>query len=417
MKCGQATLLSVLRKSMIINKRNFIDYSFLLMVIAISGIPYFTTTILYIPVVVILLILFLLRRKTFDKQFYLIIILIFIITVLQTYIFGFFSFQTILGVFLRVIIGFLIVKILNKKFTTYYVNLLYYLSIMSTIVFILVVTMPFLAPLLKSTLVPLLNIFNFAGSSHETLIIYNFNQLDGFRNSGPFWEPGAFGGYLIIAIIFIYFSDTIKNKNKKLIVLLLALITTLSTTAYAALGIFLFFYYFKSIKNIFLKIAISISIIYGGYYAFFNVDFIGKKIEHQLSEAKDADAYGADSNTQRFLNILRDIEDFKGHEWVGRGSNPKTRYAYKAEEQIRTVGLTDIIVRMGLPFFLIMLFFVYKSMCSLVNYTRKRKEQLYCIGSVLTILLTLMSEVYFNFPLYWSLIFLFLVYKPKGKIK
>ena len=395
---------------MIINKRHFIDYSLLFMVIAVSGIPYFTSTILYIPLSVILIIYFFIRKKKLDKKFVLFLILLTIITTLQAYIFDFFSFQTTLGIYLRVIIGYLIIKILKEKFIAYYINILYYLSITGTAIYLSIVILPSLESIYKSSLVPFLSIFNFSGTNLDTIIIYNFAHIEELRNSGPFWEPGAFAGYLIIAIIFLYFNNQILNKNKKLLILLFTLVTTLSTTSFIALSIFMLFYFYKNIKNIFIKITIIFSIIFTSYYAFFNFDFLGKKIEHQLNMAKNAKAYGADSDTQRFLNIMRDWEDFQGHELIGRGSNPLTRYQYKPEEQIRTVGLTDILVRVGIPFFIYILYLLYKSICSIVNHYK-----IYCIGVFLTIITILMSEVYFNFPLFWGLLFIFLVYKPKRK--
>jgi len=402
---------------MIISKRNFINYSLLFMVIAVSGIPYFTSTILYIPLTIILLMIFLIRQYTLHIDFILLLLLLTIITALQAYTFNFFSIQTTLGVFLRIIIGYLIVRILKERFLLYYINILYYLSIMGTSIYLLIVAIPSLIPVIKSTLIPMLNAFNVADTKLQTIIIYNFNHIENLRNSGPFWEPGAFAGYLLIAIIFIFFIKDIKHKNKKLIVLIFALFTTFSTTAFFAFSIFIFLYFYKNIKNIFIKIIISLSLLLSSYYAYFNFDFLGKKIEHQISMTKNANVYKKDSDTQRFLNIMRDIEDFRGHEIIGRGSNPLTRYAFKHEEQIRTVGITDILVRMGSVFFLIMMYFLYKSICAIVAIQYVKKKSLYCIGIMFTILLTLMSEVYFNFPIYWSLLFMFLIYKPKSKNK
>jgi hypothetical protein len=384
------------------------------MVIAISGIPYFTSSTLFVPIAIILFLTFLVRGKQFDKEFILFILLLTIVTVLQTYIFNFFSFQSTVGVYLRVIIGYLIVKILKENFIPYYINILYYLSIIGTIIYLSIVTFPSLESLYKLTLVPILSIFNFAGTRQETIIFYNLQHLESLRNSGPFWEPGAFAGYLMIAIIFIYFHN-IKNRKRKLIILVFALITTFSTTAFFALSIFLYFYYYNTIKNIIIKLTVASIIIYSSYYAFFNIDFLGQKIEHQFNMIRNAKVYGKDSNTQRFFNILRDIEDFKGHELIGRGSNPLTRYSFKHKEQIRTVGITDILVRMGLLLFLFIFYFLYKSICSIVKNSDKKGKGLYCVGIILTILTILMSEVYFNFPLYWSLIFIFLIYKRKRK--
>ena len=112
MKYGQEILPNILGKLMTINKRNFIDYSLMFIVIAISGIPYFSSSVLFLPVAIILFIFFLMRRNRFDREFILLLFFLTLITLFQTFIFNFFSMQTVLGVYLRVSVGYLIVKVL-----------------------------------------------------------------------------------------------------------------------------------------------------------------------------------------------------------------------------------------------------------------------------------------------------------------
>lgn len=395
-----------------LSKRNFIDYFLLFFTIAVSGIPFFSTSILYLPLFIILLLVFLIRKNKIDTKFLVILFFVGIITGLQTYIFDFFSFQTSLGVFLRIINGYLIIKLLKKKFISYYINILYFLAIISLIIYFPTLIIPSLGYLLSS-LSPILNFLNFADYEHSTIVIYNLHHLASLRNSGPFWEPGAFAGYLMPAYMFNFLTYE-KDKKQISFILLLAILTTLSTTAYLALFVFLFFAYYEKFKNIFIKIFAVIIILIGAYYSFISFDFLGEKIEYQLSFI-DQDPYLENTNTQRFLNILRDVEDFKGHEIVGRGSNPITRYSYELEDQIRTVGLTDILVRMGTPFFILMMYMLYHSICSIVRYYNENVK-LYCIGVFLSVLILLMSEVYFNFPLYWSLLFLQLIYKKPNRL-
>ncbi len=393
-----------------IDKRNFIDYTLLLSTIAVSGIPYFSSSTLFAPLFVVLFSVFLLRKKRLDWKFVILLIFLVVITLVQTYVFNFYSIQTIVGVFLRVIIAYLIVKILGEKFIPYFINILYGMAIVSMIFYFLVLLVPAMGDVFLS-IAPLFDIFNFAGYKNSTLVIYTLDDIEGQRNPGPFWEPGAFAGYLIVAYIFNFYSMD-KYKIKKSIVLLLTIITTISTTAYLALFIFLFFAYYKKIKNVFIRTIAVFIILVGGYYVFTGLDFLGKKIEHQLEIAQKQGIEGSD-DTQRFLTILRDFEDLKGHEIVGRGSNPVTRYSSGPLDQIRTVGITDILVRMGLPFFLLMMYFIYRSICSYIT-VEKQQNFFNCIGFFVSVLMILMSEVYFNFPIFWSLLFLQFIYnKPK----
>ena len=395
---------------MTINKRTFTDYFLLLIVIAISGIPYLSTTILYIPIFSLLLVIFFLRKLSFEKPFVYFILIVFLITILQIYTFDVFYFESTLGVILRIFIAYFIIKILNIKFIKYYMNILYIISIISLIVFIPISIFPSIALIIKNSVVPIFDIFNIAQSPHKTILIYNLTHIDSFRNSGPFWEPGAFGGYLVIAFIL---NQITYNHKKMNFIFLITIATTLSSTAYIATGIFLTLFYYKKISNIFLRYILVSLIIGSGIYLYNTLDFLGKKIESQFEKTKNAHVYGTDNNTQRFLNILRDYEDIKNHEIVGRGSNPMTRYSQKQLEQIRTVGLTDVMVRFGIPFFILILYLLYKSANSINKFPSIYTNFAFLLG----ILTTLMSEVYFNFPIYWCLLFLFIVYKkPKESI-
>jgi len=395
-----------------IKKRVFIDYSLLLLTIAVSGIPYFTTSILYVPLFVILFIVFLLRNKKFNPRFLIFLLLLLFLTFLQSYVFDFYSFNTTIGVLLRVLNGYLIMQILDKKFLSYFINVIYYIAISSLFIYFSILVVPSVENILFK-LSAILDVLNISGSTHKTIIIYNLSKYDQLRNSGPFWEPGAFAGYLMLAYIFNAFI-MYKKQKKIAILLIVSIATTLSTTAYIAMFLFSFFFFYKQIKNIFVKIIVFTMILISAYYAFFNFEFLGNKISHQLELAINVDPYTENTNTQRFLNIMRDMEDLKDHEILGRGSNPYTRYSYDPENQIRTVGLTDILVRMGIPMFLLILLMMFYSLCAVIHYYGY-KSILYCIGTFVTILIMLMSEVYFNFPLYWSLLFLSLVYKKPKK--
>ena len=77
-----------------------------------------------------------------------------------------------------------------------------------------------IAPLFEN---PLIKESNY--KAWPSVILYTFNsQGEGLlwlkRNSGPFWEPGAFSGFLILALLFniiitgkIFTNSSIKNFN------------------------------------------------------------------------------------------------------------------------------------------------------------------------------------------------------------
>lgn len=402
-----------------IDKRKFVDYSVLTLFIAMSGVPGFYNTglhnkLLTIFLFSVLLLTFILRKKSFNVSFLFFFTALVAITLLQALDFQFISIVTSIGLFLMVLSAYFIVKILDDKFMSYYINIIYYTAIVSLVFFIPFTLFPSLASFFIYNITSL---FDSITSQNHSFIIYNITYKEGYlKNSGPFWEPGAFTGYLIVAYTFNFFRES-EKMTKKNIVFLITIFTTLSTTAYLTIFIFLFLVYFKKIKNIIFKVGAITIMIFMGIYAYTSFDFLGKKIESQIKVAETMGIQKS-ANTQRFLSILRDMKDFKGHELIGRGGHDKTRYDYasKGSFLIRTVGLTDILVRVGVVFFAIMFYFIFISICSYLE-EMEEKNQMYCFGIFIAILFTLMSEVYFNLPMYWSLLFLQFAYNQKEKVR
>lgn len=63
------------------------------------------------------------------------------------------------------------------------------------------------------------------------------------RNSGPFWEPGAFQIFIVFAILFcIRYSYSVENPGSKLLILLITLFSTQSTTGLIILVLLILLY-------------------------------------------------------------------------------------------------------------------------------------------------------------------------------
>lgn len=392
---------------MIINTKKFTDYFIMVLFIGFSGVPYLVSPKLNILQMIILIPIFILRKRTLNKSFLFLFIILFSVTLLQGLKFDFFPIMTNIGLYMLVLSAYLTVKILDNNFVKYYINVMYYISLISLPIFFSILFIPAIGSFLVYNIVPLFKTLDFAHSVHESIIIYNLTHIDIFRNSGPFWEPGAYAGYLLLA----FMLNTVRYKKlseRKNIVLAFTIFTTFSTTAYLALFLFLFFLYFKLIKNIILKIVAASLMIFITFFAITSLDFIGGKITERLEALKDRKVMHDRRNTGRFITILRDIKDFEGHEYVGRGRHNQTRFDNTHQKHIlRSVGLTDIIVKYGLPFFIVLLYYMYRSLYSYLNYEGIYKNSRFlALGIIFTLMLTLISETYFNYSIYWSLLFL-----------
>lgn len=124
-----------------------------------------------------------------------------------------------------------------------------------------------------------------SGNVHAWL--YNFHFLHVTRNSGPFWEPGAFAGYIILALLLSTFTER-KVSNAALLVLTIALITTFSTTGLVALLPTAYLWLTRTLQS--AKIDLRIAGVLGGSFVLLVVSgiamekapFLADKIESQF---------------------------------------------------------------------------------------------------------------------------------------
>ena len=155
-----------------------------------------------------------------------------VVMVAQMVKFNYLPYTTYIGVTIRIFLAYFTVRVLGKNFTKYYVDIIYVLSIMGFFIYVPQLIVPGFGRFLISSISPLLRNPLYSGDIWYApdIIFYVFNSGVGmYRNCGPFWEPGAYSGFLVIAMIFHYLeSKTITDK--KSIVLILALLSTFSTT-------------------------------------------------------------------------------------------------------------------------------------------------------------------------------------------
>jgi len=338
--------------------KDLFDYIMLVLLVFLSGnIAFYSNKALLFSVFLVSIGMFFYRKRRFDGGFILFLVVLSVILILQSMKFNFFPITTYIGVYIRILIAYFLLKSIDD-FVDKFIKVIYYLTIISLIFTALIFIIPSLQELLVNHFV-LYATENSATTQarYSILGLYTIVPAEEYKNAGPFWEMGAFGGYLILTLILSYLKDH-NLHNKINIVLILGILSTQSSTAYLGFMLFLFLIFYNQTKDLLLKIIVAFLLLGSGYLAYTNLDFLGKKIEKQLKMAEDMknapNLEGADS--QRFINVLKDWHDFKGHELIGRGPHNTTRYTTmydtQLDEEFRTVGSTDMIVRYGLPFFI-----------------------------------------------------------------
>ena len=66
-------------------------------------------------------------------------------------------------------------------------------------------------------------------------VIYNYITIEPERNCGPFWEPGVFASWIIIAMILLAFERNFPRKKILIIIMILGILSTYSAAGYLLL--------------------------------------------------------------------------------------------------------------------------------------------------------------------------------------
>jgi hypothetical protein len=250
------------------------------------------------------------------------------------------------------------------------------------------------------------------GYSTPTLLIFTFHpefftgEFSYVRNAGIFWESGAFAVFLNITLFLHYSSRSIRTfkdlMDKNSIILTVALLTTASTMGLLALMIMLT--YFSSRLKTVMKFVLMIFIAMASYLAFSTVEFLGEKVQRELSESR--------VRNNRFGSALMDFEDIAKRPILGWSRRIEVVFnttEFNAKTH-RPNGLTNFLRSYGLVYFSIYFLFVYQSFLAVYRYHNMRTNFIIPAFGVFLLLLVSFSEVIFDLPFLKTLIFLYPAY-------
>ena len=237
-------------------------------------------------VFIILLIIFMVKKLSFDKILGYVLIIWICINILSASFFNIntkFSIITFLGVTIRIIIPYLMLKVLGYKIFDKLLPYIYILSIISIILFVFQIGN---VKLFKS-LSPLLNFMTQEEQKIRGgwyIFIYMFSSWADDRNCGFLWEPGAYAAIIIVMMIYRLLTNNFKI-DRIILVFTLALLTTYSTAGYLAFGIVITSYYIKKQKKILLNpiyLLAFFAIIWASNRTYKNEVFMEKKIKNYI---------------------------------------------------------------------------------------------------------------------------------------
>jgi len=377
------------------------------LIIGVSTIPFFKQTFgLYILPACMVLIYKELRIST---EAFLFILIALAIEIFHNFYFDTYDILATRQAMVGITAAIFLIYYIKLDFLSIYLEILYYFSLISFVFFLLfhadnnLVTG--IAHAVPDLFVKTTEKYG-AEVKQINPIIYNFdsNFFDMGRNNGPFWEPTVFATMLVIAQIF----NLLLNKtlfNKKGIVFTIALLTTFSTTGFMAYALLIAFYFLLSGKiRLFTKVIMVAGFAFVGLALFTNLPFLSEKIDNEIEKTDhEIDQYGGDS---RLASAILDVKEWTENSTfilMGKGQSSDSRIAGPDKDVLRNCGDTALLIEWGGLFALIYIGFLFYSFFQLTRFY----EIHWAFSIVFTglILIFGFSEVYFNLPFFYCLLF------------
>lgn len=407
-----ASGISTLSKSA---KSKATDFALVLLLLCLSGNMLFIAQdrLAYslLPSAALLFILLIIRGRRFTKRFLAVSIGFLVVFAGQAAIFSFLPVETIGGFFIKLFIAYAVLRLVDDFPRTY----VYAMAVIALLSFIFYVPdrLFYLLGLdmreLFTPLSDLLNIQTTGVNERINIGIYNFQTGEhAWRNAAFFWEPGAFSGYLMLAVIFLSICrHRMSDKSARIILFILvaALLTTQSTTGIItlplALMLFMKFDFSKHRAKIRSGLRLMIGIVALLIFAFAlsRLDFVGQKLASLYERGVNQEAGW---QLSRFGAMIFDWPYIQKHPLVGWGQNNATQYMLNPELDRFDLGngMTGFARQLGLLGVSVFLFALW---IGLRRYGLSKLRSSYCI---LLVLLILNGEYFLSYPLFLGLHFL-----------
>lgn len=377
----------------------FYKYSLLFLLIAQSSIPFFFGNEYLIAGFIYSFILFLSINRSIDKYIILYSAIFVSLFILHFFFADDFVSSLMVGYIIRIFFAYFTIRVIGEEFGKYVVNIIYFFAVVSFFFYIPLSLFPGLQNITTSLYY---NVFKglevYPDNFRINIILYTPDYWLNWippRNAGPFWEPGGFATFLVVAII-LNFYETKKMFDKKNIIFILALLTTFSTAAYILLSLILILFYLS--KRNFRSITIALPfIIFLSYFGYYQLPFLQEKIESQYTEfSLYSNPY---SERTRLASTYYDIQSIMKNPIIGKGRVERDEF----ERDVN--GFTALVKQFGLIGFFTYFGFIFISLKKKATVQNLSNEWIFY--SVIILAVNGLSQSIFGKPFFISLAFIY----------
>ena len=231
-------------------------------------------------------------REVFNRRVVVYLVISIFFFLIQTMLIDHLEYTSFISKSIAIIGPLIVASIVERRAVAIYVRVMYWITIVSLIIYALCFN-----PEIQKILLELTKKFvsmNVEDAVFEgggaNIVIYNFQgnrTLEGLgirRNCGPFWEPGQFGVYLCIALFFNLFIEKQRLRFANLF-FVIALLTTCSTGAYMA-GFFMMAVYAVLKSRNVIVMLLSLFAIALVWQQVSELEFLQEKITTQIEDVE-----------------------------------------------------------------------------------------------------------------------------------
>jgi len=289
--------------------------------------------------------------------------------------------------FKYVYLAFIYCIIMREKAAAYVVNVIAHLTVISLFLFLIQLTglREYIYSFSES--LHLQSAYYIEGYTNFILFTY-VKGIHDFRNSGFSWEPGAFGCFLIIALMLNLFLNKFKLDRKSYL-FIIAIITTISTTDYLALMILLFLVYRYKVPRINWGV-ILLLVVSGAVFVY--IPILGDKIlgtyyedMDDLRRLKYLEIFYKRNNSQiplnRFASMMYIWQTFGWQLILGVSNKYDVIVNSRFNINISN-GVFDFLAKFGLVGF-VPLVYKYAKFC--LDNLKSYEYMIYCVLALLVI--------------------------------
>jgi len=296
-----------------------------------------------------------------NRKIFLVLVAAWVLINVQSIVFGGITPAAIYLPILVFYTPFLVFSIMGISYFRYLLNIIYFIAIYTSIIYLLQVFIPgfnsFISKAFEAA-------FQYSWADWpRSILIYSAPRESGYifpRNSGIFHEPGAYAVYLILAIII---NTILSHKaiNRKNTLFSIVLLSTFSTAGYIMLGCILAFSIWGLKMNIIFKTAFMLLFLSFSLVIFTKFEFLNKKIEVQYEADLEAIQKGEIKSTGRFYSIVQGAKTFLSSPIFGKGILSIT-VDEESQEGINGQGFVNLFSRYGIFFGIFYMWVSYKGL-------------------------------------------------------